>query len=252
MKYVSSPNLPENPVKYVLISEAADAGVISDLEKSGINALRVKPCGDILPSVSSHADMLFHHIGNNKLFYYKSSDVKLYNKLKGLGFELTSIRNKLSRKYPLDVPLNSAIIGNYLFCRKDSTAKELMNFYSDKGVHIINIKQGYSKCSICVVDENSIITSDSGIAAAAEKCGMDVLKIRVGYIALKGCGYGFIGGCCGKLSKDIIAFCGDVTKHPDFPAMYNFIGRHSVSVKILGQNTCLNDVGGIIPLIEYQ
>jgi hypothetical protein len=37
-----------------------------------------------------------------------------------------------------------------------------------------------------VVDENSIITSDSGIARAAAQAGIEVLKITEGFIRLKG------------------------------------------------------------------
>ena len=45
------------------------------------------------------------------------------------------------------------------------------------GYEIINVKQGYAKCSICVVSDNAIITADKGIAKAAIQNRIDVLEI---------------------------------------------------------------------------
>ena len=67
----------------------------------------------------------------------------------------------------------------------------------DRAVQISS-RQGYSRCSVCVVSDNAIITADEGICRSAEAHGVDVLKIRPGYIDPPGFDYGFIGGQASK------------------------------------------------------
>ena len=42
-------------------------------------------------------------------------------------------------------------------------------------MNIFDSKQGYSKCSICVVNENAIITEDNGIARLLKNSQIDVI-----------------------------------------------------------------------------
>ena len=83
------------------------------------------------------------------------------------------------------------------------------------GLELIPVKQGYAKCSLCIVSENAVITADEGLAYTLCRAGLDVLKIIPGCIRLPGYGYGFIGGCCGKLDAATMAFAGDPLTHPD-------------------------------------
>ena len=39
------------------------------------------------------------------------------------------------------------------------------------GVRLVSVSQGYTKCSVAVVDDHALITSDNGIAVAARECG---------------------------------------------------------------------------------
>ena len=57
----------------------------------------------------------------------------------------------------------------------------------------IHVKQGYTRCSLLPVDDQSFITSDTGIAKTLADYDTDVLLIRPGHILLPGFDYGFIG-----------------------------------------------------------
>jgi hypothetical protein len=258
LKFVNSPNLPKSKVKAVLISADAGQAVLDDLKRFGIEPITVNPCPDIQPQVSAHPDMLFHHVGNNKIVYYNSdSNRDVYERLKELGFELIPISKKLAKEYPEDIALNAARIGNYIFCKMGNTATELLDYYNldyynNENIKIIDIKQGYAKCSVCVVSENAIITADKSIAKAAMNVGIDVLLIKEGFIKLNGYNYGFIGGCCGKLSENILAFCGNIKKHPEYNRIQDFLKEHNVSIIILDEKSELHDIGSIIPLIEQK
>ena len=78
---------------------------------------------------------------------------------------------------------------------------------------------------------------------------IDVLKISVGDILLDGYAYGFIGGCCGLVSKDTLAFSGNVGLHRDFENMRDFTRNHHVELYSL-TNEKLYDIGGILPIKE--
>jgi len=101
----------------------------------------------------------------------------------------------------------------------------------DMEMIFIDVKQGYSKCSICVVDENSVITADQGIAKKISKeKGPDCLLISPGHIILERHEYGFIGGSCGLIGNEIV-FNGDISLHPDFKRISNYIKSRGLSLK---------------------
>lgn len=250
MDFIKKPNLPQNKVSLVLISSEVGFDIVNELEKMNIEVIKVPPCNDIQKPVSRHPDMLFHHLGGRKIIYYKSAGKSVCERLSELGFELTQSKKTLSPDYPNDIALNAARIGNFMICNKNFADKTVLEYCCKNSLHIINVKQGYSKCSTAIVDENSIITADSSIKAEAEKNGIEVLKIREGFVRLPGYGYGFIGGCCVKLSKVDLAFCGDIEKHPDYISIKNYLDLKGIKIKTLGKKQ-LEDFGGIIPLMEF-
>ncbi len=76
---------------------------------------------------------------------------------------------------------------------------------------------------------------------------MKVLRIRPGDIRLPGYSYGFIGGCCGKLAPDMMAFTGKLDKHRDGTRIKAFLGDRGVRTLELLEGELL-DVGGLIAL----
>jgi hypothetical protein len=149
--------------------------------------------------------------------FISSATVSLKQKLMQHDFKITELPYSISSPYPNDVRLNALILGDNAIVNQLTIGKEILDYIISKNYRIISVKQGYAKCSTVVIDENSIITSDNGIARAAEQAGIEVLKITEGFIRLKDFEYGFIGGACGKISKNKIAFCGRIQDHPDYP-----------------------------------
>lgn len=249
MHIVDIPNLPTAKVKVVLISECAGQDVLQNLADDGIEPLVVPSCKFIAPPVSAHPDMLFHHLGGSNMVCCYGTDKAVCKRLKDLGFQLIMSDSKLNPNYPYDIALNSARIGNFLFCNKKYTDKVIIDYCIKNGIKIVPVKQGYAKCSVLVVDSNSAITYDKSIAEAAKKHGIDVLLIRPGFIKLPGYNTGFIGGCGGKLSKNELYFCGSITEHPDYNEIKLFLKARGIEIKILGKGPLL-DIGSIIPLLQ--
>jgi hypothetical protein len=111
----------------------------------------------------------------------------------------------------------------------------------------VPVKQGYTKCSTCVVGENAIITADASIANAALANSVETLLIRSGHIALPGFDYGFIGGAAGLIDNSLLAVCGKLASHPDSGAIRAFCTARCVNIVELADRPLI-DIGGIVTL----
>ncbi len=246
MKILKTPNLPKNKVSHVLISSDALISQNS-LKKLDIIPILSNKCQLFDKPIQSHADMSFLHIKDNKCIVQESND-ELVKKITNIGFDVYKTKNKYSNVYPNDVGINFAIIGNYLIGRLKSIDKTLLELCEEERFEIIDVNQGYSKCSICIIDENSIITEDESIYKAL-KNKIDVLKIDSNSVILKGYNYGFLGGCAGLISKKTLAINGDIKTHKNYSNILNFITNRDVNFISL-KSGYLEDIGSILPLIE--
>lgn len=236
------PNLPEGKVTHAVISPKYGS-VSSSLNSLGIETLFVSECNSLHPSVRTHADMLVHHYGGNKLFLERSQ-IQLSGRLKAMGFDIVNGSVTLNEKYPNDILLNCCCVGDKLIC---GTKHGFSEIYGNKTV--IRTAQGYAKCSVAVVDESSIITDDESIYNKTKAFGLDVLLVSKGDVALEGLDYGFIGGCCGKVSRDTLAFCGDIRTHRDCNKILSFLSERGVNAHSLFGGKLL-DIGSIIPITQ--
>ena len=246
MKTVKKANLPENSVAVCAVSAKA-AGEIAALQRLGIEAVAVEPSPLLAVPVSSHADMLLHHVGGEKLFAAQPNSSHC-RRLEQLGFNILDAGVQPHGNYPNDITLNIASIGDFAVMGKKCPESELKRLCRQTK-SCIEVGQGYAKCSICIIAEDAVVTADDGIAEALLKAGLDVLKISPGGIAIEGYDTGFIGGCCGLIARDVLAFCGDVTLHKDGGRIVSFARERGVYIERLTDGIP-KDVGGILPLAE--
>ncbi|HIZ16705.1 MAG TPA: hypothetical protein H9675_03950 [Firmicutes bacterium] len=245
-RFLKNPNLPEGDVTLVTMSGSIK-NLISKVKDLGVSVIETDEFTVLDTPVNSHADMLMHHFGGNK--FAAALKLPYLSMLEKEGANIEYINEKLSRIYPYDVLLNFARVGNFVFGRTDIMPFLLRKYYNNNGIKIINVNQGYAKCSTAVVDENSIITADKSIAKAASLVGINVLLISPGNIMLKGYDTGFIGGCCGKIGKQKMIFTGDIYTHPDGFKIADFLLNKNVENISLSKGPLI-DIGGILPLKE--
>ena len=148
-------------------------------------------------------------------------------------------------RYPGDCAYNIAVIGKRVVGNLKYIDAKLKEYYSSKGYDFINVNQGYSKCNLCIVDENSVITEDEGLFESLSKKGINVLKIRPFGVDLPGFSHGFIGGASGFIASRKIAFYGDLTKHPDYSLISEFIKERGVAISCISAER-LTDYGSIL------
>ena len=245
MRYVEKPNLPQSRVVLAAISESAGES-IKKLNSLGIETVNIKSSYFLPEPINSHADIQLLHIGSNIIFSQKEHS---FEGLEKKEFNIKNIKESPNIKYPHDVRLNCAIIGDKIICNKKTVSANVLEFAESAGLTIINVNQGYSRCSICVVDEKSIITDDKSIFESAQNFFDDTLYVSKNSIRLSGYNYGFIGGCTGKIDKNKIAFNGRIDSHEDHNKIIDFLADHNTVIIELN-NERLTDIGGIIPLCE--
>ena len=252
MKFVESPNLPEN-AEIVLIGEKYCKILGDKLKNIGLSPIFVpdNPCVD--DRVSGHADLSAIHLGKNKLVlaaYLKGSGFA--EKMQALGMDIFFSDKIQGNSYPDDAGLNLCVCGNKLIYNpKSADAAIVDKLTNGRDCERIAVKQGYSKCSVCVLDENTIITSDEGIHREAVERGICSLKIRPGYIELPGFDYGFIGGATFKLNRNALAFTGRLDNHPDKQNILDFLCLHNIEAVYITEKQ-LFDIGSVIQIVEKQ
>jgi len=148
--------------------------------------------------------------------------------------------------YPEEIIYNAACTGRYIIHNMKYTCPELLNTARSMGMIPVDVKQGYAKCNTVIVSENAVISSDRGMCSAMQNAGLDVLLIDRGHISLQGYEYGFIGGASGRIKNEII-FNGDLSAHPDFKRICDFIKYHALEIKYF-EEFPLSDIGSIISM----
>lgn len=245
--FVKSPNLPCKRVTAMLLSPQY-LEILSDLISLGIELVLTEDCADVQPSVSFHADILCHHLGDENILIYPYS-YGLKESLLRLNMNVSLAQAPLSPQYPNDIRLNAARVGNRLICNKKYTDSTILSSVTYE--NIIDVPQGYAKCSVLAVDENSIITADRLIAQAFNKHGGTALLINEGSVRLDGYAYGFIGGAAAKLSSNTIYFTGKLAKHRDKDKIKDFLKERKIDI-IEGSYDSLVDIGSMLPLTEQD
>ncbi|WP_297519213.1 DUF6873 family GME fold protein [uncultured Clostridium sp.] len=218
---------------------------LSNLYKENLNIIQIPKSPHLYDSINGHPDIQVNITSNSSIILASNSNLEISNiALKNIS--ITYSKNKLVEKYPNNIFLNAVNLENYFIHNLKYTDEILLSKVQEK--ELINIKQGYSKCSCCIVSDNALITSDAGIYNSLKPYNIDVLFIPAGDISLPGLSYGFIGGSCGLISKDKLAFFGNLKNHSYEKEVKEFLFKHSVKPIYLC-DTPLIDRGSILTLI---
>ena len=212
---------------YAIVDCRMTADIRSAVSEFADEIIELPPHPQLASPVASHPDMLLWIYGKHIVTYrdYAKLARKPFCKLSALGYEIIYTEDSPSAEYPKDVSLNCAVVGNRLICNEKYLSKAIKRIAAEHGLELINVKQGYAKCSTVTVGENAIITQDPSIYKAATAHGIDALKISDGGVALRGYDTGFIGGASGALCSHVV-FCGNLSLHADGEKISTFCQTH--------------------------
>lgn len=218
-----------------------DEKSVKTLEKLGIEVIKTPRLASVYNAICGHADIMLHKLSDDETV----CEPTVYDYFAGCGCNVKCGGTKVSGEYPLDIAYNAARVGNSLFCMEKYTDEVILNYCRERGIKIINTKQGYAKCSVCIVSENAIITSDKNIARCADRNGIDVLVTDDRDIILEDFEHGFIGGASGLLPGGVLAFNGNIELHGDCKRIIDFCSRYNVEAISLNDGPVV-DIGSII------
>ncbi len=227
-------------MKKVIIDSRAPTQIFDSLTNLGFEIISLPTFSALPEPVSAHADMLIF-ITENEVFCHKDYYDIAKSKIDAIcdcGYSLALSDEYISCKYPHDILFNAVSLNGDIYGKSEYISRLI----KDKK-RVININQGYAKCSTCKVSKNAIISSDPSIRDAALANGIDVLFICEGHIDLPGYNIGFIGGCSG-VCGDKIYFSGNISLHPNGREISEFCKKHKKEPISLSREK-LFDVGSM-------
>lgn len=214
------------------------------LQNMGFEIIEVQTNSNVYTEISSHVDISVCKIENEIIVEPTQNMNNISNKIYG--------KERISAEYPYDIRYNVCIIGKKAIHNLKYTDEILKKELIDKGFELINTTQGYTNCSIAVIDENSAIVTDKGLNKILQRHGIQTLYLneKMDIKLLKENKYseknGFIGGCISKLGNKIIVF-GDLDKIDFQNKIRNFIYEKDLEI-IEFKGLDVIDYGGLIEI----
>lgn len=223
---------------YVLVAENFPEKSLEKLKEYG-KIVRTKSNKYLMKGLDTHPDILVHPLPNGEIVVDRDN-LEYYKKIFPDKKILPS-HSILSKEYPKDVPLNAFTFKKYFIHNLKYTDQVLLDYYKNSAYEMININQGYAKCSSLVTDD-FIITSDGGIYEILRDF-IPIYKIDHKQIKLQNFNYGFIGGATGVLGKKIF-FTGDFSHHSSHEEILKIIKKYDYEIEILSKDP-IEDYGSI-------
>lgn len=202
-------------MKYLLIDERMRQIEKEKLKELEYELIEIKQSSNVYSEISSHVDIFACKVGEKIII-----EPNQYENLKSkFSSECNLIKGQECNKakYPYDIKYNVCTIGKkaiHNFQYTDAIVKQELVKQEYK---LIDTTQGYTNCSIAVIDDNSAIVTDKGLCKILKKHNVDVLYLdyEPEIKLLNGNEYsnkkGFIGGAISRVANNII-ITGDLNK----------------------------------------
>ena len=231
--------------KRVIIDNRIRKNEKEKLIELGYELIEINESTKVYPEISSHVDIFACKV-RDKIIIEPTQypNIMLYakNSIKG--------QDEVQEKYPDDIKYNVCTIGKKAIHNFQYTDAKLKQELINNNYELINTTQGYTNCSIAVIDDNSAIVSDKGLYKILKFHDIDTLLVEnnLDIKLLNGENYsskkGFIGGCITRLGDSIIVF-GDLNKIDIDGRIRDFITSKNLKI-IEFKEFDIIDYGGLI------
>ena len=238
-------------MKYLIIDERMRDIEKQTLQRLGYELIEIKKSTKIYSEISSHVDIFACKV-KNKIIAEKYVYDILKNKLK--KYIIIQGNSVIQNVYPKDINYNVCIVGNKAIHNFKYTDSQIVQELKKNNFELINVKQGYSNCSIAVIDENSIILNDKGLYNSLNDSGLNILFLDYmpdikllnengKYSEMNG----FIGGAIARIDDNIVVF-GDLNKVDNKSYIRKIIEKKNLNI-IDFSGLDVIDYGGIIEVL---
>jgi hypothetical protein len=242
------PYIPEAGITHMVVSGELPVPMKEELIKRGIGLIETRGLNSLAVPLSYHPDMQLLHVTHDTIICAPNLDEEFKTNLRDRGLTVIPGLSEPSAVYPGDIPYNTVLIGEYAILNVRHTDPVVIEWLEKTGKKLIHVNQGYSKCSVAIVNREAAITSDRGISKALNAVKLDVLLIEpCTDILLPGYNFGFIGGACGLISESDLVFSGNFHRLRQAEVICEFLRKHGIKAVSLGDGSVV-DTGGFIPL----
>ena len=216
---------------------------VKTLESMGIKVLFSCKNQNVMTPLMYHADMQIVKTGASSYVCAPECYDYYRNLLKDYSVTITCGNTYLSCNYPGDIAYNIIITEKLAVHNFNYTDSSVKNSLNDK--NIIDVSQGYTSCTLCLLTDSDFITSDMGIYKSLRYNHCDVLLIDDTSVLLPGFDHGFIGGSTFMLSHDTLAVNGDILSHSDCKKIISFCNEKGIRLISLCDKSIM-DIGSFV------
>lgn len=237
-------------MKTLIIDERMRPIEKQKLKELGYDLIEIKQSQKVYPEISSHVDIFTCKIGD-VLIVEPSQYEQIKSKLTSEN-KILSGQENISLKYPDDIKYNVCTIGKKAIHNFQYTDPLIKEELRKQGYELISTTQGYTNCSIAVIDENSAIVTDKGLYKILQKHNIEVLyleyepDIKLLTSDVYSNKKGFIGGAVSRIGNEIVVF-GDLNKIDKDNKIRSCITNKHLNI-IEFENLDVIDYGGIVEL----
>lgn len=222
----------------LIISHKSKKEFTDFLDFKNIKYLKTIDNPNLDKRISDHPDLSLFKLDDKNIVvdesvydYYKKY-LKNINLIKG---------EKVGSKYPLDAIYNIVRFKNF-YIHNNFTEKNISLYFDQKNIKHLFIKQGYTRCSMLVFNEN-LLTSDMGIFKKLKNI-LPITLLKEEKIPLDGFDQGFLGGCFGKVDEKTLLFNGNIERLNSYDIIKNIVVKENLN--LLYPDTNLIDTGSLI------
>ena len=222
----------------LIISHKSKKEFTDFLDFKKIKYLKTIDNPNIDKRISDHPDLSIFKLDDENLIvdknvydYYKKN-LKNINVIRG---------DEALGKYPYDALYNIVKFKNF-YIHNDFTEKHIKLFFQEKNIKHLFVKQGYTRCSMLVFNEN-LMTSDMGIFKKLKNI-LPITLLKEEKIPLDGFDKGFLGGCFGKIDEKTLLFNGNIERLNSYDIIKNIVDKEKLN--LLYPDTNLLDTGSLI------
>lgn len=217
----------------------------------GFNLIPTDKVSSLYEAVDGHPDLQFFRI-ENKIIAQKDLREKQIELLSNLGTSITLGNSTLSLPYPGNIPYNALLTPDLLMHRLDATdpviLSEIQELKKSKEISLVNVKQGYSRCSCAYVGNNSYVTEDIVMAEKLTSLKKQVFYQKHSNVYLEGFDFGFIGGALSLISiqgEELVLISGSLDSYFYGKELKAFLAQRNIRYECIGEGK-LMDRGTII------
>ncbi len=223
-----------------IINPETPQEIINNLEKHDFETVKIDKTELVSEYLAGHPDIQIFPF-NGTIFCHPDISADFLKKI-GNYADIRICSTKLTHNYPNDISYNILHIPGFAMHKIKHTEPEIKMHLEKESVRLLNVNQGYTKCSGIPLS-GSVITADETIYKKCKEYKIRSLKISSGYVNLPGCKYGFLGGASGVF-KNRLYLTGNLKNHPDRLNIEKFAESENFDIFYLSETDPV-DLGSI-------